>query len=77
MNRTKKSPPATGKCQRIGAVLLPVCSFCGEVPARGIKGVVRVGKAWLCQTCEGKIIRLEVGSNDYETMLAKMKRVWQ
>ena len=77
MNRTKKSPPATEKCQRIGAVLLPVCSFCGEVPARGIKGVVRVGKAWLCQTCEAKIMMLDVESADYEVMIEKMKKVWR
>ncbi|HWQ74522.1 MAG TPA: sigma factor G inhibitor Gin [Syntrophomonas sp.] len=59
------------------AILLPVCSFCGQVPERGIKDIIKVGKAWLCSTCEGGIARLEVGSSDYGIMIEKMKRAWK
>lgn len=59
------------------AILLPVCSFCGQVPERGIKDIIKVGKAWLCLTCEGEITSLEVGSPDYGIMLEKIKRAWK
>lgn len=59
------------------ALILPVCSICNQVPAKGIKGVIRVGKAWLCQTCELEITLLEVGSTEYGVMLEKIKRVWK
>jgi hypothetical protein len=59
------------------AMLLPVCDFCNQVPEQGIKGVMRVGKAWLCQACESRIIQMEVGSPDYEVMLEKMKNIWK
>ena len=73
MNRSEKDQiPMENR-----ATVLPVCSFCGNVPAVGIKGVIRVGKAWLCQACEWKIVMLEVGSTEYGTMLEKIRRVWK
>jgi len=58
-------------------VILPVCSICNSVPRQGIKGVIRVGKAWICMSCEQEILRLEVGSPDYGVMLEKIRRVWK
>lgn len=59
------------------AVILPVCSMCNRVPRQGIKGVIRVGKAWICLACEQEILRLEVGSPDYGVMLKKIRKVWK
>jgi hypothetical protein len=77
MSRSKKDPQAMENSQRAGAAVLPVCSICNQVPELGIRGVIRVGKAWLCQTCELEITLLEVGSAEYGVMLKKIKKVWE
>lgn len=56
-------------------LLLPVCSICNQVPKQGIRGVIRVGRAWICRDCEQKIMLLEVGSPDYGIMVEKMRSV--
>lgn len=77
MSRSEKDPQAMENNHRAGAAVLPVCSICSEVPELGIRGVIRVGKAWLCQTCELEITLLEVGSAEYGVMLKKIKKVWE
>jgi len=77
MNQTKGNMQALKPCYGDKATVLPVCSFCNHVPAQGIKGGIKVGKAWLCQACECKIILTEVGSSDYKIMLQKIKKVWK
>jgi len=77
MNQSKKGVQAIETRKGGKATVLPVCSFCNQVPEQGIKGVMRVGKAWLCQACETKIMLLEVGSADYEIMIDKMRNVWK
>lgn len=57
--------------------ILPVCSICNQVPDLGIKGVIRMGKAWICLACEQEIIHLEVGSPGYGLMIEKIRRVWK
>lgn len=59
------------------ATILPVCSICNQVPRRGIKGVIHVGKAWICWLCEREIMLLEVGSPAYGVMMEKMRKIWK
>jgi superfamily II helicase len=59
------------------AVVLPRCCVCNQVPAEGIKAVIRVGNAWICNQCEQEIVQLEVGSPDYGVILDKIRRVWK
>ena len=59
------------------AMILPVCSICNNVPLQGIKGVIRVGRAWICRSCEQEIMHLEVGSPAYGEMVEKIRRVWK
>jgi len=77
MIQTEEDRQAMKPCYGGKTTVLPVCSFCNQVPAQGIKGGIKVGKAWLCQACELKIMLAEVGSSDYEIMLEKIKRVWR
>ena len=76
MNQTEEDRQAMKPCYGDKATVLPVCSFCSQVPAQGIKGGIKVGKAWLCQACELKIILSEIGSNDYMILLEKIRKVW-
>lgn len=59
------------------AVILPRCSICSQVPAEGIKGVMKVGRGWICGKCEQEIVSLQVGSPRYGLILDKIKRVWR
>jgi len=59
------------------AVVLPCCSICNEVPAEGIKGVIRVGKAWICGDCEQEIVELEIGDPNYGVILDRIRKVWR
>ena len=77
MSQTEEDLQAMKPCYDGKATVLPVCSLCNQVPAQGIRGVIRVRKAWLCQTCELEITLLEVGSAEYGVMLEKIKRVWK
>ena len=77
MNQTEENRQVMKPCYAGKAIVLPVCSFCSQVPAQGIKGGIKVGKAWLCEACELKIMLTEVGSSDYEILLEKIRRVWR
>lgn len=77
MSQTKTATLLKKKRYSDKAMLLPICSICNRVPVQGIKGVMRVGKAWLCQTCESEILQMEVGSADYKNMLEKIRSVWR
>jgi superfamily II helicase len=77
MSQSENDSQAMLNCCESKATLLPVCSFCNQVPDLGIKDVIKVGKAWLCRACELKIILTEVGSSDYGVMMEKMRKVWK
>lgn len=55
--------------------LLPRCYFCGEVPPGGIRGGIKVKKAFICIKCEKEIVSLQVGAPGYHELLEKIKRV--
>lgn len=57
--------------------VLPVCSICNQVPELGIRGIIRIGRAFICRSCEQEILCLEVGSPDYGMMIEKIRRVWK
>lgn len=57
--------------------VLPVCSICNQVPEMGIRGIIKIGRAFICQLCEQEILCLEVGSPDYGIMIEKIRRVWK
>lgn len=59
------------------AMILPVCSICSQIPIEGIRGVIRVGRAWICRFCEQEIMDLEVGSPKYGVMIERIRRVWK
>jgi len=57
--------------------VLPVCSICNQVPVLGIKGIIKIGRFFICPACEQEILCLEVGSPGYGTMIEKIRRVWK
>lgn len=77
MDYIQRESKGTETSDRHQAMILPVCSICNIVPQQGIKGVIRVGRAWICRTCEQEIMHLEVGSPGYGIMIEKIRRVWK
>lgn len=58
-------------------VLLPRCCICNEVPAGGISGGMKVKRNFLCQKCEGAIIRLTAESADYNEILRRLRALFK
>lgn len=65
----------TDKTAKQMGMLLPRCYFCGEVPPGGIRGGIKVKKAFICVKCEKEIVSLKVGAPGYNEFLEKIKRV--
>ncbi|MGI5921709.1 MAG: sigma factor G inhibitor Gin [Syntrophomonadaceae bacterium] len=57
------------------AVILPVCHICNQVPEGGIRGGIRLKKAFICTRCEQKIVVVKVGTPDYRMLMEKLKQV--
>lgn len=49
------------------------CFLCERPRLEG----VRIGPVWCCAECEGRIVRTEVGTDDYEEIVSGMRRFWQ
>ena len=60
--------------QKMGK-LLPCCSVCGQVPAQGIHGGLKLKNFFICRECEWAILTAEVGSPDYETLMDKLRKM--
>jgi hypothetical protein len=56
-------------------VLLPRCIMCGQVPQGGIRGGIKVKKAFICTSCEQQLIYSDVGSIKYQIFLEKIKQI--
>ncbi len=57
------------------ALLLPRCHICNQVPKEGIRGGIRVKKAFICNRCEQAITNVDVGSAYYHILLEKIKKI--
>ncbi len=77
MDYIQSGSKGTEKSNSHQAMILPVCSICSRVPIEGISGVIRVGRAWICRSCEQEIMDLEVGSPKYGVMIERIRRVWK
>lgn len=75
MNYTQNSTDS--EVSRHKENILPVCSICNQVPSLGIKGVIKVGRAWICWECEQDIMLLEIGSPGYGVMIEKIRSIWK
>lgn len=56
-------------------VLLPRCIVCEQVPSGGIRGGIRVKKAFICTPCEQQLMQSDVGSIKYHIILEKIKQI--
>lgn len=56
-------------------VLLPRCYMCNQVPENGIRGGIRIKRAFICNKCEEKLMLAEVGAPEYRELLEKIKQV--
>jgi hypothetical protein len=55
--------------------LLPRCTICSQVPRGGIRGGIKLKKAFICTQCEQEIANVDVGSANYQVLLEKIKRI--
>lgn len=56
-------------------ILLPRCRICNQVPQEGIRGGIKLKRAFICNQCEQDIINVDVGSEQYEILLQKIKSI--
>lgn len=56
-------------------ILLPRCILCEQVPNDGIRGGIRVKRAFICTKCEQQLIQSDVSSIDYQKILEKIKMI--
>lgn len=55
--------------------ILPICYLCGEVPESGIRGGLKLKKAFICKKCEQEIVSLRIDSPLYEEVKEKIKKI--
>ncbi|MGI6452666.1 MAG: sigma factor G inhibitor Gin [Syntrophomonadaceae bacterium] len=56
--------------------VVPRCSFCHQVPEKGIRGGWKLRKIFVCQECEKKIINSEIGSPYYREVMGNLARIF-
>ncbi len=56
--------------------VVPRCSVCQQIPAAGICGGIKLGKAFLCQECETVLMQTPVGSNEYHRIMEGLRLVY-
>lgn|GEM_PF-1507344 len=57
-------------------ILLPRCYLCGNVPKGGIRGGVKIKKAFICEQCEQQIVSLQAGTSNYQNLIEEIKKIW-
>jgi hypothetical protein len=58
-------------------ILLPICHICNQVPEKGIRGGIRVKKAFICTKCEQEMVFTKVGTHAYMKLLEKIKQIFK
>ncbi|MGI6434014.1 MAG: sigma factor G inhibitor Gin [Syntrophomonadaceae bacterium] len=56
--------------------VVPRCSVCHQIPRAGIRGGLKLCKAFLCQECESILMATPVGSSDYHRIMAGLRSVY-
>lgn len=56
-------------------VLLPRCALCEQVPEGGIRCGVKVKKAFICDACQAELLVIDVGSQQYNRIVNKVRRI--
>ncbi|MDD4803111.1 MAG: sigma factor G inhibitor Gin [Syntrophomonas sp.] len=57
------------------AIILPRCRICNQVPAGGIRGGIKINKAFICTPCEQEITNMDARSAEYRIIIEKIKRI--
>jgi hypothetical protein len=63
--------------RRAGAMILPRCHICSEVPPLGIRGGIRLKKTFICSACEQQLVQTEVATAQYLRILEKLKEIFK
>jgi len=56
-------------------MLLPRCALCDQVPEGGIRSGVKVKNAFICDACQAELLIIDVGSQRYNSIVDKVKRI--
>lgn len=56
--------------------VVPRCSVCYQIPRAGIRGGLKLRKAFLCQECESILMETPVGGSDYLRIMAGLRSVY-
>lgn len=56
--------------------VVPRCSVCLEIPAAGLRGGLKLGKAFLCHECETLLMKTPVGSLEYHRIMEGLRSVY-
>ncbi|NLV16745.1 MAG: hypothetical protein GXY50_06045 [Syntrophomonadaceae bacterium] len=69
------SNQADKQISRAKGVILPQCCLCEQVPPRGIMGGYLINSNFLCESCENSILKLEIGSMEYDIYVERIKKI--
>lgn len=56
--------------------VVPRCSVCQRIPVAGIRGGLKLGRAFLCQECEAVLMETQVGSLEYHRIMEGLRSVY-
>jgi hypothetical protein len=70
-------PEAKSCGEELRGILLPRCHICNQVPERGIRGGIRVKKAFICSKCEQEMVFMKVGTRAYLKLIEKIKQIFR
>ncbi|HCF70376.1 MAG TPA: hypothetical protein DER33_02080 [Syntrophomonas sp.] len=56
--------------------VVPRCSVCHQIPQAGIRGGLKLGKAFLCHECEAILMETPVGSAEYHRIMDGLRSIY-